>query len=390
MDFLKWYKNIVESSREDPPLDVWENIQDELDVDMVWENLDASLSKNKRRVMVYRLAAAASLLLIIGFGTLFLYNALYNTVPETYVFNTFELSDQDTILPIRKKESLKDQETYFVQETQYLETEEMPEDFKHEQVKPLITEYGLEEALQAIPRLAHQQYLSTHESQIVEQLAQIYFIDDTKEEQRILTTGKYYAGLTGHAANTWLMNNKTVQGLKSDELTATLPSFGYNIGIIAGRNINRNLSLQVELYLISQARQNYNEYVHGQYVSNNMEFNYTSFSLVGKRSVFNSQKKSGNHHLILGVYTGVLRNAIQNLNGTSLALDNDYSSTDYGVIGGYEYTYPFGNNLKLGTGFQVKYGLKNIFSGNEYIPDYLNNTRNASINLTLSIKYDLN
>ncbi len=389
MDFLKWYKNIVESNQEEPPVEVWNNIQDELDVDMVWDDLNASLSKNKRRVMVYTLAAAASLLLIIGFGSLFLYN-VYNTVPETYVFNTFELSDQDTILPIRKKESLKDQETYFVQETQYLEIDEIPENFKREQVEPLITAEEQEDVLQPIPRLAHQQYLSTHESQIVEQVSQISFIDDATDEQRILTTGKYYAGLTGHAANTWLMNNKTVQGLKSDELTATLPSFGYNIGIIAGRNINRNLSLQVELYFISQARQNYNEYVHGQYVSNNMEFNYTRFSLVGKRSVFNSQKKSGNHHLLLGVYTGVLKNAVQNLNGTSLALDNDYSSTDYGVVGGYEYTYPFGNNLKLGTGFQVKYGLKNIFAGNELIPDYLNNTRNASINLTLSLRYDIN
>jgi long-subunit fatty acid transport protein len=65
------------------------------------------------------------------------------------------------------------------------------------------------------------------------------------------------------------------------------------------------------------------------------------------------------------------------------------TQSDYGVVAGYEYIFPLGNQLALGTGFQTKYGLNNIFSGNEIIPDYLNSTRNASVNIILSIRYNI-
>ncbi len=390
MDFLKWYKNIVESSREEPPADVWEEIQDELDVDMVWHELDAKLSRSKKRVMFYRMAVAASFLLLLGAGTIFIYNVFFTITPETYVLNTLELPGQDTLTPIRKG---VDQQVYissFEDKPEYLAQQEVAKKVIHKQPDTQTAIKEPEELPLPLPALEQQQYLTAHEFQTIKPMSKISPAIGQIEDPAESTTGKYYAGITGHAANTWLMNNKTMQGLKSDELTATLPSFGYNIGVVAGREINNNFTLQAEMYFISQTRQNYNEYVHGQYVSNNVQFNYTSFSLICKRSFFNSDKRSGNHYLILGAYTGVLKNAVQNLNGTSSSLKNDYSSIDYGVAGGYEYTYPFGRNLALGTGFQLKYGLKNIFSGNEYMPAYFNSTRNASINLMLSIRYNIN
>lgn len=388
MDFFKWYKNIVESSQEEPPSDVWEEIQDELDVDIVWHNLGNNLSKSKRRIMFYKMAAAASVLLVIGLGILLFHNRIHETEPKTYVINAYKISESDTLLPITKKETDKIQITSFEHELESLAKKESPEYDKDEQPDTQIIKEH-KEILEPLPHLAYQPYQLAPDIKAIKTLFEITPFPDQIEEQ-IKPKGSYYAGLSVHAANTWLLNNKTIQGLKSGELTATIPSFGYNISIVAGRDFNKKFGIQAEIYFISQSRQNYNEYVHGKYVSNNMQFNYTNLSLSGRWMFFNPKENHGSHFLILGAYTGVLKNAVQHLNGTSTSLDNDYSSVDYGVAGGYEHIYPLGKNFTIGTGFQVKYGLKNIFSGNEYIPDYLNNTRNMSINLMLSVKYDLN
>lgn len=390
MDFLDWYKKIVESSQEEPPADLWEDIQDELDVDMVWQNLEANLLKNKRKSMLYTMAAAASIALLFGFGTVFFYNAFYKTTYKQYIVNSFELSEEDTSFPVSTKEDEIVQMTFLEEhESKSRIKAKSPEYINKEHPESQIFEEQVDIILKPLPRFtlqSEQQFFDngteTTRSEIVPLLIQ-------KEEQNIIK-GSYYAGLSGHASNTWLLNYKTKQGLKSDDLTATLPSFGYNIGVVAGRTINKNIKLQAEVYFISQSRQNYNEYVHGKYVSNKMKLNYTNISLICKYSFLYSEKHSSNHFLLLGVYTGFLRNAYQYLNGSPISLKNEYSSFDYGAIGGYEYTFPVGGNFALSTGFQVKYGLSNIFSGNEYIPDYLNNTRNLSANLMLSVKYKIN
>jgi len=54
---------------------------------------------------------------------------------------------------------------------------------------------------------------------------------------------------------------------------------------------------------------------------------------------------------------------------------------------GYEYIFPLYGQLGLGTGFRAYYGLNNIYAGDENIPYYLNVTHNASVNITLSLKY---
>ena len=170
-------------------------------------------------------------------------------------------------------------------------------------------------------------------------------------------------------------------------LTASLPSFGYSIGILAGKSINNRLDIQAEAYFVNRTGQNYNEYIHGHYISNKLQFTYSSLTLSG-RWHFTNNISSG-HTLLLGAYAGILRNAFQDLNGDSISLEDEYKRADYGIVAGYEYFHPLGSNLELGTGFQTRTGLNNIFSGNEVIPDFLNNTRNASVNFIISLRYTL-
>lgn len=45
MDFLKWYKNKIESGNLEPPESVWENVQDQLDIDHSWQKINAHLEQ---------------------------------------------------------------------------------------------------------------------------------------------------------------------------------------------------------------------------------------------------------------------------------------------------------------------------------------------------------
>ena len=389
MDFIKWYKNIVESGNEEPPSQVWEDIQDELDIDIVWQNIQTDLPGSKRRTMYYRLAAAASFLLLIGFGTLLFYDGLKETAPEAYVIDAYEPDDSDTLQPIRRQTESKVQVASIEADHDTLATTKHLKDTIEKLPDTEIIKEP-EEEIEPFPILAYQPAISVT-TPTIKSTEKKYFVStqDIQTEETARVIDNYYVGLSGHAANTWLLNNKTIQGMQKDNLTATLPSFGYNFGIIAGKHLNKNISIQSEIYVISQNRQSYNEYIHGQYVNSNLEFNYSSYTISGRWQFMESENQ-GKHSLVMGAYTGILRNATQNINGSSISLKDEYNSIDYGLIAGYEYNHEIWDNLTLGTGVQTKYGLKNIFSGNEYIPDYFNSTRNMSINFILSVKYDFN
>lgn len=396
MDFLKWYKNKIESAREEPPLAVWEEIQNELDIDAVWNNLDKELPARRNNKILTGLAIAASFLGVIGLGTLLYTGFGDNFAGDQFVYqnnynpDAFLRQNQEESNPIN---SLLTATLDFPENNTSWQDAVSPDNVDEPAYRQNAVSLDDAEVL-AYRQNNHLQPLTVHGYKPE------YGVYDIKSNLRSGSTGKeesnpgnaipsmagYYAGMTGHLANTWLLNQKTLQGLRSDELTASLPSFGYSFGFMAGKSI-KSFDIQAEFHIVSLTRQEYNEYLHGQYINNRMQFRYSGFSLLGRWVFLNSSK--GKHSLLMGAYTGLLRNAVQNLNGESLSLNNEYRSTDYGIISGYEYSYPLGNNLMLGTGFQTKLGLNNIFAGNDLIPDYLNSTRNASVNLILSIRYNL-
>ena len=115
----------------------------------------------------------------------------------------------------------------------------------------------------------------------------------------------------------------------------------------------------------------------------------SSLSLSGKW-YFNTTDQHGRHSILFGAYKGFLRNVTQRINEETLSLSHEYDRGDYGIVAGYEYLHPFGNGLSIGTGLQSRFGLNNIFSGNDIIPGYLNRTRIASINITISLRYNPN
>ncbi|MFO7827905.1 MAG: hypothetical protein R6V23_04740, partial [Bacteroidales bacterium] len=210
-----------------------------------------------------------------------------------------------------------------------------------------------------------------------------------KSDKEWVAFQKFYTGTTGQLANTWLLNEKTYSGLESTSLTASNASFGSNFGIFAGANITEKLFLQFDLNILAQNRQDYNEYLEGQYITNEMKFNYSQLGFSLRYIAFSNRYMKGEHNIYGGGYWGYLHSAFQVIDNEAYNITDYYAKSDYGVFLGYEYIFPIAKNLGFGTGVKAMYGLNNIYSGDHYIPSYLNKTHNASLNITFSLKYNL-
>jgi hypothetical protein len=378
MEFLKWYKNIVDSADQEPPVSVWDGIQEDLDIDVVWKGINEELHKSSRQRFIYRVSAAASILLIIAAGTL-----LFTNNNNKEALNPAIHRDAVSVLPeISEDLPFVDFQPAVVSGYSMLPVHEAMANISTREGRPATGHQDRGETLTELSGLICMYVITMGVS------------DEKRTDGEDNPTGRsssgltgFYAGLSGHVGNTWLLNNKTIEGLRSDALTAAMPSFGYSFGILAGKKINDRFDIQAEAYFISRSSQNYNEYLHGKYIYNNYQFNYSSLTVSGRWYI--NRKRQGKHAIILGAYAGLLRNAIQDLNGESLSLKHDYNRADYGILTGYEFIQPIDNRISIGTGVQARAGLNNIFAGNDHIPDYLNTTRNFSLNLVVSLKYNL-
>jgi hypothetical protein len=118
-----------------------------------------------------------------------------------------------------------------------------------------------------------------------------------------------------------------------------------------------------------------------------MKFNYSQTALSLRYNYISKRFIRGMYEVNIGSYIGYLHSAYRIIEEEKKSLTDNYTTIDYGIFIGYEYIIPFSKKLNFGTGVKAYYGLQNIYSGNEFIPAYMNKTNNASINISFSLKY---
>ena len=403
MNINEWYKNIVDAGAEAPPEKVWEGVQDQLDVDTVWTRLDASLSSHARKKRIVAFAVAATLFLAVstlGLWYLLSPSGIYEPKQAAQLEQLQVEIAGDTLSSIKQqdeviaddaglfpvpspveKEIRATQDLHFAQITKQV-------DFNSGQFR----ETAFETAVTPIEPLP----MLLADAQIQQEQFETFsfgpsslgtgdiatYIGDAVWPDNLFSS--VYIGFTGQLANTWILNNKTFTGLKSDDLTFTDPSFGSNFGLQIGAGLTQQLGLRAEMILLSRNRQTYREYINGNFVTNDIILDYYSFKLLAR---YNAGSYARPHYLLAGAYTGFMQQATQIINGVSRYVDNEYENLDYGVILGYEYPFPLTGHLTFIPGLFAQMGLNNVFSGSERIPDFLNRTHNASLSLSFAISY---
>ncbi len=386
----QWYKSIVDSNDEFPPDEVWTSVQDELDISIVWPKITEALDVQKRKSKVFYIGIAASIAILIGISGIIFYFANKSSIDndvnvsenidtarefENIIISTPK-AYQSEIVIIDKEEYNEPESVNIAKlpantEAVIIEPKQNVEEFIVEPI--LLANNSIEISNQSIIEIGSQSNNQSLQNMIGDKKSKSAFSD-------------LYVGITGQFANTWMLNNKTYTGLKSDELTTTNLSFGKNFGVLLGTNISDNITINTNLFWQNEQKQSYNEYINGRYVSNTITLDYYSILLQLNYTIKHNTSK---HNLSLGAFTDIKKEAYQDVDGILKDVKNEYSNFDYGILLGYEYPIKITPNLQFNPGIAGRIGFNNIFSGNDIIPDYLNKTHNASLNLTFSLIYSV-
>ena len=310
MNLAQWYKSIIESGREIPPEKVWEEIQNELDIDLVWSRVDEEMGRQRAKKRMNVFALAASFFLVIALGGIMFYlintrrydsSGLSEQVPVSEEYNDIIATDKPG--GIEPSTTLATAVPEKVPVTEPVPAPYDPEEFPREET------FAGHDLMKPVSPLLSQSIPLNGE---LTEVPVRYKVkpEPVVNETTVKPFSSLYIGLSGQLANTWLMNNKTLRGMKRTEFTATHPSFGKSFGLMLGSNLTGRLDFQTEFFLITQNRQNYNEYLYGRYVSNKLELDYYTMSF---RVKYQLKNQGLSHRLTGGGYIGYMKNATRDI-----------------------------------------------------------------------------
>ncbi len=407
MNFLKWYKHKIESNHHQPPKAIWDNIQNQLDIDNSWNVINNHLQKQAALRRRRWISAAAAILVLMLAGTLSWYwtekqniqtpELTENIGAKAKSNQTVERKDTASSTTAAPQENIVEdgQLAELKTKTPVNETDAENSISDHVTRQPGKSPKNTDEireneknTIRALARVEGGINNPQNQDNILPRATEKQEIDNASSGNN-KSFQHFYTGATGQLANTWLLNNKTYSSFQSSTLTRSNASFGSNFGFFVASNLTEKIYLHIDLNIIAHNRHNYNEYMNGAYVSNDMVFNYSQTGIALRYITESMRYLKGEHHIYTGGYWGYLHSASQIIDGEVSDIASNYKTNDFGVFLGYEYLFPLTAKLDLGTGIKALYGLNNIYSGDSYIPSYLNKTNNASFNITFSLKYDL-
>lgn len=402
----QWYGQGITQNAEEPTEAVWDNIQDELDIDDTWKQISKKLDQKqtKRRNLVIYAAAAA----LLAFLVLRVFSPLENDLPfsESQQEYVSKQDDADRAGPGKDEVPAADSAAESEEHMADGDIEPSPRERgsrtseKHE---------ATEEADEEEPA-REQQLLARTEQLSIQKVNPAGIQLEVDTDASLMNTSRrmpaasisgepettsqrkidYYMGMTGEVGQSWLLSQKTLYSIQKSPYSSASPNQGQSIGIVGGINLNDRLSLQLEGFIQNESGQRYKEYTDGQVISNQITLDYTSLNLLGRYELFGSNVQVPlSHHAVVGFYGGYLKNARQELDGNSENLRQAYKNYDLGMVLGYELDAQLAPNFIISTGFRLDPGIINIYEGMPNLPADFNKTYSSSVNLNISVKYNL-
>jgi hypothetical protein len=196
-------------------------------------------------------------------------------------------------------------------------------------------------------------------------------------------------GLITVLKNTWLLNNETFEGLKSESLNTSEIVFFPDIGLSLNYSLNKTWQIQADGFFFSNTGQDYLEYYYGQYSRKNIILRYSTIAPSVKykfngRSHFMSRSSI---NILVGGYFSVLNYANMKINSDLQRIGSQYRQCDFGVRIGSEIELHLFDHLSLAPGLFLSLGIPNIYKGTGNIPGYLRSTQNGSAEFHIAFYY---
>jgi len=395
LNIKKWYKNLINRQSQYPPDEVWENIENQLDVQDVWNRIDDKLSSKEKvynlERAIYYIAAAVALFFIIRF----------TVQEETFMAGKEQDVSSQSPIGLTKTDAGSD-----ASEMPLLEGRQVDTDLNvKEQAKAALltnknerkttskhveTDRRKDIPDKLIPQTAKGFFTS---SDVIynDQLAVVNKKQVARVQQNTTSSRRMYFGITGQIKNTWLFNNTTIRGLKKDELSKTVPDIDKDIAIHAGYQLSDKIDIFAVANFRTYHKQKYYDYMHGNYTAKETLLNYSMLDVQFK---YNMKELKGSPYasanFIFGCYAGLLKNAKQKYGNATENVTVGYKNYDIGITLGYEYAIDLFSNMQITPGLRLNQGILNIYNGDENMPAYFNKTYSTAFNFNIGLNYYIN
>ncbi len=423
-DLIERYKKQAAESKETAPFDLWPDISRKLDVEEIWDNVSARLDREEKKKPLWMWASWAAVLVGVMFlGSLFfidlnnksrldrqLTDGQPNSLPA--ISKTDVASDDledilkiqppaDSVITIREAvpssallavdEGSKMDHIFFDSSAIAKRKPDRADDlFAASQIfsngnNQIETEYLDLIQLAQIPVDLPNILNKTMSLQLPEQANDIFFALNGSQDLSF--------GLTTAIKNTWLFNQETIDGFNVYVPGKTNLKFFPDLGLNVRYRFFSQWAFEVGAFFSSRTGQSYNQFIYGRFTQKEIALNYMQFELLGSR--VGKRPLAYNLKLIqprtsAGIYLAKLNTASETIGGEREKVTDRYNNNDFGFILGQDFDISLGDNLTLSPGFRLKWGLKNVYAGEAYIPASLKETYNRSIEFRISIDYHLN
>lgn len=421
--FNEWYKQIIESGNETPPEDIWENISNELDLQVVWSNVRTRLNykeeKKRRRVSL------VWCFFIIGFfftGTLIWFSLdstmsgtglaankskitseiaghknnnhsgnnhalnasrqlAYKLKPYTVSLNTvYDIAI--TVKAIGKKAKTSAIQGNVFQNN-LIETSQEPNREEIINLGETIEKICITSIPCGIINI-----FSGDTAELIEPMLISQSIKDSVKEKRNID--KFYLGGAFAIQNPWLLNHSTYNTFSKSSINESVLGLGVCYGISMLYYFKPNWAFSGNLFIQSRYGQTYNNYNNGTYENKKIRLNYKQLNLCAVKGK-EIQFKNKNFKMFSGPSMGVnfkhLTNANEKINDKESNTAEHYSRYDFGLLLGYESNLHIKRKWIFTFSLNGDFGLNNIYRGNGVEPKTFNQTHNSSLRLTCGMMY---
>ncbi len=192
----------------------------------------------------------------------------------------------------------------------------------------------------------------------------------------------YALGISLSFNNSWIINDETLAGLNPESLTDTRLSYAPEIGISAMLASRKGQRIELELFLFSEQKQAYNQYINARYQEKELTLAYQKAHISWYVPI-----KIFPGRLGIGAFGSHLSGASETIGSVRRDVTEEYNRFDYGLSLDYKLEFAMTDRLIFSPAFRIQYSLPNIFKGNSSIPGEFRRTRNASAGINLGIHY---
>ena len=409
-DLIEQYRQQVAKSQPNIPEGIWESISDQLDIDEVWDRIATELDSENRAISVWNyLAWAASIILILGIsGATYWFttnskvlspeiisqqnsesniiDSTINSIPQkisSSIKNNSPIKEEHSItIPNREGSSNNaDLNKYGKNNNSAFSLDKHNNPYSTKRI-------DAPKQLIAKDKIAYSQPTITPIPVLLQPTNERLQTSDREKSSRYKSLS---IGVTSAIKNTWLWGHETFYGFNRNSFTKPGIKVYPDLGLSVMYGITPKISLEASIFIKSQTGQSYKEYLYGHYCDKDISLQYTQLELLAKYNYSKIDLKSSTYRLsiTLGFYLSTLTSASETIAGEKQKVSERYSSKDYGLILGQDLEIMLNSRVTVAPGFRLKWGLPNVYAGEQNIPASLKETHNRSLEFRLSVYYNI-